>query len=63
MVYDYDDVEPHRFGLARYRHRLNLDRAYPMRGYRRRRGQRCSVEMGYRLYAGALMLQAMGLAE
>ena len=58
----YDDVNNRPIpGLARYRHRLNLDGAYPMRVIEEGAITDVSVEMGSACYAGALMLQAMGL--
>ena len=48
-------------GLDRFTHRLNLDVAYPMTFVEQIALTDVSVEMGTSCYAGALMLQALGL--
>ncbi len=58
----YDDVNGRPIpGLERFAHRLNLEAAYPMRFVEQIAITDVSVEMGTACYAGALMLQAMGL--
>ncbi len=58
----YDNVNGRPIpGLERYKHRLNLDVAYPMTFLEQIALTDVSVEMGTACYAGALMLQALGL--
>lgn len=58
----YDDVNGRPIpGLERYAHRLNLEAAWPMRLIEQTALTDVSVEMGTACYAGALMLQALGL--
>ena len=58
----YDNVNGRQVpGLDRYTHRLNLDVAYPMSFVEQIAITDVSVEMGTSCYAGALMLQALGL--
>ncbi|MDP3339237.1 hypothetical protein [Frigidibacter sp.] len=58
----YDNVNGRPIpGLERYAHRLNLDVAYPMSFLEQIALTDTSVEMGTACYAGALMLQALGL--
>ena len=58
----YDDVNGRPIpGLERYTHRLNLEVAYPMTFLEQIALTDVSVEMGTACYAGALMLQALGL--
>ncbi|NKE48619.1 hypothetical protein HB662_27875 [Roseomonas frigidaquae] len=58
----YDDVNGRPIpGLERYTHRLNLQAAYPMTFLEQTALTDVSVEMGTACYAGALMLQALGL--
>ncbi|MDI4657933.1 hypothetical protein [Xanthobacter autotrophicus] len=58
----YDDVNARPVpGLERYTHRLNLEVAYPMSFLEQTALTDVSVEMGTACYAGALMLQALGL--
>jgi hypothetical protein len=58
----YDDVNQRQIpGLEKYAHRLNLDAVWPMRLVEQLSITDVSVEMGTACYAGALMLQAMGL--
>lgn len=58
----YDDVNGRQIpGLERYAHRLNLEVAYPLTFAEQIAITDVSVEMGTACYAGALMLQALGL--
>ncbi|MCW8086888.1 hypothetical protein [Sabulicella glaciei] len=58
----YDDVNGRQIpGLERYTHRLNLEVAYPLTFLEQIALSDVSVEMGTACYAGALMLQALGL--
>lgn len=58
----YDDVNGRPIpGLERFTHRLNLEVAWPMTLIEQVALTDVSVEMGTACYAGALMLQAMGL--
>ena len=58
----YDDVNGRPIpGLERYTHRLNLEVAYPMTFLEQTALTDVSVELGTACYAGALMLQALGL--
>jgi hypothetical protein len=58
----FDDVNGRPIpGLERYAHRLNLEVAWPMSLVEQTALTDVSVEMGTACYAGALMLQAMGL--
>ncbi|MFG1377720.1 hypothetical protein [Xanthobacter autotrophicus] len=58
----YDDVNARPIpGLERQTHRLNLEVAYPMSFLEQTALTDVSVEMGTACYAGALMLQALGL--
>jgi hypothetical protein len=58
----YDDVNGTQIsGLERFSHRLNMEVAYPMTFLEQIAMTDVSVEMGTACYAGALMLQAMGL--
>lgn len=58
----YDDVNGRPLpGLERYAHRLDLDAAYPMTFIEQTALTDISVELGTACYAGALMLQALGL--
>jgi hypothetical protein len=58
----FDDVNGRPIpGLERYKHRLNPDAAWPMTLVEQTALTDVSVEMGTACYAGALMLQAMGL--
>ena len=58
----YDDVNGRPIpGLERYTHRLNLEVAYPMTFLEQIALTDVSVELGTACYAGALMLQALGL--
>ena len=58
----YDDVNGTQIpGMERYSHRLNMEVAYPMTFLEQIALTDVSVEMGTACYAGALMLQAMGL--
>ncbi|WP_219929783.1 hypothetical protein [Teichococcus aestuarii] len=58
----YDDVNGRPIpGLERYAHRLKLEAAYPMTFLEQVALTDVSVEMGTACYAGALMLQALGL--
>ncbi|MBZ4691383.1 MAG: hypothetical protein JG765_2634 [Cereibacter sp.] len=58
----YDNVNGRPIpGLERYTHRLNLEVAYPMTFLEQVALTDASVEMGTACYAGALMLQALGL--
>ena len=58
----YDDVNGRPIpGLERYAHRLNLEVAYPMTFLEQTALTDVSVELGTACYAGALMLQALGL--
>ena len=58
----FDDVNGRPIpGLERYAHRLNLEVAWPMSLVEQIALTDVSVEMGTACYAGALMLQALGL--
>ncbi len=58
----FDDVNGRPIpGLERYAHRLNLEVAWPMSLVEQTALTDVSVEMGTACYAGALMLQALGL--
>jgi hypothetical protein len=58
----FDDVNGRPIpGLERYAHRLNLEVAWPMTLVEQIALTDVSVEMGTACYAGALMLQALGL--
>jgi len=58
----YDDVNNRPIpGLERYAHRLDLNAAWPMRMVEQVALTDVKVEMGTSCYAGALMLQALGL--
>ncbi|MGL4237655.1 hypothetical protein [Tabrizicola sp.] len=58
----YDDVNGRMIpGIERYAHRLNMDVAYPMTFLEQVALTDVSVELGTACYAGALMLQALGL--
>lgn len=58
----YDDVNGRQIpGLERFSHRLNMEVAYPMTFLEQIAVTDVSVEMGTACYAGALMLQALGL--
>ncbi len=58
----YDDVNNRPIpGLERYTHRLNLDAVWPMRLVEQVALTDVTVEMSTACYAGALMLQALGL--
>jgi hypothetical protein len=58
----YDDVNGRPIpGLEQFTHRLNLEVAYPMTLVEQIALTDASVEMGTACYAGALMLQALGL--
>ncbi len=58
----FDDVNGRPVpGLEKYAHRLDLAAAWPMRLIEQIAITDVSVEMGTACYAGALMLQAMGL--
>jgi hypothetical protein len=58
----YDDVNARPIpGLERYSHRLDLEVAYPMTFIEKTALTDVSVELGTACYAGALMLQALGL--
>jgi hypothetical protein len=58
----YDDVNGRQIpGLEKYAHRLNLEAVWPMRLIEQVAITDVSVEMGTACYAGALMLQALGL--
>ncbi|NKC31116.1 hypothetical protein HEQ75_09620 [Roseomonas sp. BU-1] len=58
----YDNVNRRQIpGLERYAHRMNLEAAYPMTFLEQTALTDVSVEMGTACYAGALMLQALGL--
>lgn len=58
----YDDVNGRQIpGLERFAHRLNMAVAYPMSFLEQIALTDVSVEMGSACYAGALMLQALGL--
>ena len=58
----YDDVNGRPIpGLEKYAHRLNFDAVWPMRLIEQVAITDVSVEMGTACYAGALMLQALGL--
>jgi hypothetical protein len=58
----YDDVNGRMIpGIERYAHRLNMDVAYPMTFVEQIAITDVSVELGTACYAGALMLQALGL--
>ncbi|WP_232520801.1 hypothetical protein [Rhodobacter sp. CZR27] len=58
----YDDVNKRPIpGLERFGHRLNMEAAYPMSFLEREALSDVAVEMGTACYAGALMLQALGL--
>jgi hypothetical protein len=58
----YDDVNGRQIpGLEPYLHRLNLEVAYPMTFLEQIAFTDVSVEMGTACFAGALMLQALGL--
>ena len=60
----YDDVNGRPIpGLDRYSHRLNLEAAYPMTFLEQTALTDVSVELGTACYAGALMLQALGLGD
>lgn len=58
----YDDLNGRQIpGLERFTHRLNMEVAYPMTFLEQTALTDTSVEMGTACYAGALMLQALGL--
>jgi hypothetical protein len=58
----YDDVNGTQIpGLERFSHRLNMEVAYPMTFLEQIALTDVSVEMGTACYAGALMLQGLGL--
>lgn len=58
----YDDVNGRMIpGIERFAHRLNMDVAYPMTFVEQIAITDVSVELGTACYAGALMLQALGL--
>ena len=60
----FDDVNGRPIpGLERYAHRLNLEVAWPMSFVEQIALTDVSVEMGTACYAGALMLQALGLGR
>ena len=58
----YDDVNGRQIpGLETFSHRLNMEVAYPMTFLEQIALTDVTVEMGTSCYAGALMLQALGL--
>ncbi|MCU0563461.1 MAG: hypothetical protein MUE48_05895 [Desulfobacterales bacterium] len=58
----YDDVNGRQIpGLERFSHRLDMEVAYPMTFLEQVALTDVSVELGTACYAGALMLQALGL--
>jgi len=58
----YDDVNGTQIpGLERFSHRMDMEVAYPMSFLEQIALTDVSVEMGTACYAGALMLQALGL--
>lgn len=58
----YDDVNGRQIpGLERFAHRLNMEAAYPMTFLEQVAMTDVATEMGTACYAGALMLQALGL--
>lgn len=58
----FDDLNGRQIpGLDRFSHRLNMEVAYPMTFLEQMALTDVSVEMGTACYAGALMLQALGL--
>jgi hypothetical protein len=58
----YDDVNSRQIpGLEKFSHRLNMDMAYPMTFLEQVAMTDVATETGTACYAGALMLQALGL--
>jgi hypothetical protein len=58
----YDDVNNRQIpGLEKFAHRLNMEVAYPMTFLEQTAMTDVATEMGTACYAGALMLQALGL--
>jgi hypothetical protein len=58
----YDDLNGRQIpGLEKFGHRLNMEAAYPMTFLEQTAMTDVATEMGTACYAGALMLQALGL--